>query len=149
MRLSTHFTLTEATKSQDALRHGIANEPDSGHLLAMQLVASRILEPVRAHYGKPFTPSSWFRSATLNAYVGGSEESQHCKGEAVDFEVPGIPNGDLASWIYFNLDFDQMILEWHELDRPDSGWIHVSLKATGNRAESLLFNDRGFTPWAP
>lgn len=149
MRLSTHFTLAEATKSQMAQRLGIANEPDSDHLLAMQLVASRILEPVRAHYGKPFTPSSWYRSAELNAYVGGSRTSQHCRGEAVDFEVPGIANGDLASWIYFNLDFDQLILECHDLDRPSSGWVHVSLKSTGNRVESLVFNDGAYSPWAP
>jgi hypothetical protein len=149
MRLSPHFTLEEATKSQTAIRLGIPNEPNSDQLLAMQLVATRILEPVRAHFGVPFSPSSWFRCAELNRTIGGSPLSQHCRGQAVDFEVPGISNRTLAEWIYGNLTYDQLILECHDLGRPSSGWVHCSLKPTGNRQESLVYNDGVYSPWAP
>lgn len=149
MRLSPHFTLEEATKSQTAMRLGIPNEPNSDQLLAMQLVATRILEPVRAHFGVPFSPSSWFRGHELNRAIGGSPLSQHCFGLAVDFEVPGVSNRALAEWIFANLTYDQLILECHDLDRPSSGWVHCSCKATGNRQESLVYNDGVYSPWAP
>jgi hypothetical protein len=149
MRLSPHFTLQEGTKSQTALRHGIDNTPDAAQLLAMQLVAERILEPVRREFSFPFSPSSFFRCAELNKLIGGRPGSQHRRGEAVDFEIPGVPNRDLASWIYFNLSFDQLILECHDVDIPSSGWVHVSCKATKNRGESLVYKDGIYRPWVP
>ena len=127
MNLSEHFTLREMTRSQTAERLDIRNQPNSDQLLALKAVCENILEPVRNHYGVPFSPSSGYRSPELNARIGGSATSQHCKGEAADFEVPGVATNELAAWCRDNLAaWDQLICEcWHP-GKPDSGWVHMS-----------------------
>jgi zinc D-Ala-D-Ala carboxypeptidase len=129
MNLSEHFTLRELTRSQTAERLRIKNEPNSDQMLALKLVCENILEPVRRHYGIPFSPSSGFRSPELNEWIGGSANpiSQHTKGEAVDFEIPGVSTPELAAWCRDNLlEWDQLICEcWHPA-RSDSGWVHCS-----------------------
>lgn len=139
--LSTHFSLREATATQVGERRGIANEPNAQELAAMRLVAANILEPVRLHYGVPFAPNSFFRSERVNFLVGGAPGSQHRKGEAVDFEVPGVSNYDLACWIRDNLRFDQLILEFYKPGNPTSGWVHCSYKAKDNRTETLTISN--------
>ena len=99
MQLSDHFTLSELTKSSTAERRGIANEPGSTEIENLITVCDQILEPVREHYGIPFAPNSGFRGLELNRAIGSSDTSQHVKGEAVDFEVPGIANKDVALWV--------------------------------------------------
>jgi len=95
------------------------------------------VEKVRAHFGKPVHINSGYRGPALNKAVGGASSSQHCKGEAVDMEIPGVPNGDLAIWVRDNLDFDQLILECYKPGVPTSGWVHCSYKDTGNRKDVL------------
>ena len=136
MRLSKNFTLQEFTKSQTALRLGIDNNPSSEHLDAARLLFDTVVQRVRDHFG-PTVINSGYRGPELNEAVGGSSKSQHCKGEAVDIEVPGIPNATVAEWIKDNCDFDQLILEFYTPGIPDSGWVHVSYKADGNRRSIL------------
>jgi zinc D-Ala-D-Ala carboxypeptidase len=100
-------------------------------------LCENVLEPVRQHFGKSFSPSSGFRSEELCVKIGSKTTSQHAKGEAVDFEIPGVDNKELAYWIVDNLDFDQLILEYYKPGVPDSGWVHVSFKGEGNRNEVL------------
>jgi len=142
MQLSDHFTLSELTKSSTAERLGIANEPGSVEVENLIMVCDQILEPVREHYGSPFTPSSGFRSFDLNKAVGSSSKSQHITGQAVDFEIPGVPNMELALWIKEHLDYDQLLLEFYKESIPDSGWIHCSYVEQGNRKESKRFDGR-------
>jgi len=136
MNLSKNFTLTEYTKSQTALRQGIDNTPGDEHLASAKLLFEKVVQPVRDHFG-PTVINSGYRGPALNAAVGGSSSSQHCKGEAVDIECPGTPNYDVARWIEDNLDYDQLILEFYTPGIPDSGWVHVSYKSEGNRKQSL------------
>jgi|TARA_R100000501_G_C2557479_1_gene69534 hypothetical protein len=142
MQLSDHFTLSELTKSSTAERLGIANEPGSVEVENLTMICDQILEPVREHYGIPFTPSSGFRSFDLNKAVGSSSKSQHITGQAVDFEIPGVPNMELALWIKEHLDYDQLLLEFYKESIPDSGWIHCSYVEQGNRKESKRFDGR-------
>ena len=37
--------------------------------------------------------------------IGSSSRSQHAKGQAVDFEIAGIPNIKIAYWLQNNVDF--------------------------------------------
>lgn len=136
MRLSKNFTLQEFIKSQTALRLDIDNTPNDEHLEAAKKLAEHVLQPIRDHFG-PTTINSGYRGPELNKAVGGSERSQHCKGEAADIEVPGVSNYDVAKWIEDNLDFDQVILEFYTLGIPDSGWVHVTYVGEGNRKKSL------------
>ena len=134
--LSKNFTLTEFTKSQTALRLGIDNTPSEEHLAAAKLLFENVVQPVRDHFG-PTVINSGYRGPALNEAIGGAATSQHCRGEAVDIECPGVPNHEVAEWIQNNLEYDQLILEFYTQGIPDSGWVHVSYIPEGNRKHSL------------
>ena len=138
MQLSEHFNLKEFTKSETAIRKRIDNTPSSQHASNLKLVCEKILEPVRNHFGKPIRINSGYRGPALNSAVGGSSKSQHCNGEAVDFEIDGIPNPELAKWVAENCEFDQIILEFYDpKEGPNSGWVHASYSAGKNRKQKL------------
>lgn len=146
MKLSNNFTLLELTKSQTATRLGIDNTPTEAHIESLKALCENILQPVREHYGRSFAPSSGYRSVALCEAIGSSAKSQHAKGEAADFEVPGVDNLSLATWISENLDFDQLILEFYKDGVADSGWVHCSYKADGsNRKQCLTFDGKKYT----
>tara|TARA_R110001583_G_scaffold193165_1_gene360964 strand:+ start:387 stop:833 length:447 start_codon:yes stop_codon:yes gene_type:complete len=143
MQLSDHFTLSELTKSSTAERMGIANEPGSTEVESLIMVCDKVLEPVRNHYGIAFAPNSGFRCLELNQAIGSSDNSQHVAGEAVDFEVVGVPNKEMALWIMDNCDFDQLILEFYKEGVPDSGWVHCSYTIDGdNRKSARVFDGK-------
>lgn len=139
--LSPHFSLRECERSDIAIRHGIDNTLPSVYYTNAMNVAKHILEPIRKQYGIPFTPTSWFRSMPLNEFIKGSKSSQHLTASAVDFEVPGIPNLDVAMWMRDNLEYDQLILEFYTGD--NTGWIHCSY-AQNNRHESKRFDGKQY-----
>ena len=124
MNLSKNFTLSELTKSQDALRHNIDNTPDAFIQKNLQLLCENVLQPIRDHFG-PVTVSSGYRSKELNDVVGGSKISDHMSGCAADIEC-SVSNLELAQWIADNLDFTQVILEFYSPTDPRAGWVHVS-----------------------
>ena len=128
MNLSDNFTLAELTKSQTAVRKGIRNEPSTEHINNLIHLARTILQPVREYLGEPVMISSGYRSPELCEAIGSSAKSQHAKGEAADFEIPGIDNKELAAWIVANTEFDQLILEYYIENDPNSGWVHCSVK---------------------
>jgi zinc D-Ala-D-Ala carboxypeptidase len=137
-RLSPHFRLSELTKSDTALRLGIANVPNAEALANLKQTALNILEPIRNHFGIPFAPNSGYRGPALNKAIGGAPSSQHVVGQAVDIEVPSIRNDVLAQWVKDNLDFDQLILEFYTPGIPDSGWVHVSYKGPRSNRKEVL-----------
>lgn len=137
MNLSKNFTLAEMTKSETALRHGIDNTPGEAEIAALKLLAEKVLQPVRDHFGKGVKVNSAYRSPAANQKVGGSPTSDHCRGQASDIEIPGVPNAELAEWIRDNLEFRQLILEFYTPGVPDSGWVHVSYVADDNKKQVL------------
>lgn len=137
-RLSANFRLSEVTKSQTASRMDIDNSPTDEHLINIKKLVDEFLQPLREKLDKPIVITSGYRSEQLNDEINGSENSQHCKGEAVDIECFGMSNKALAMYIKENMDFDQLILEFYNPDEgANSGWVHVSYKETGNRKEVL------------
>ena len=137
MKLTNNFSLAEMTKSQTATRKGIRNEPSTEHIEKLIHLAETVLQPVREHFGKPVAISSGYRSPELCEAIGSSAKSQHAKGEAADFEIPGVDNMQLATWINKNTNFDQLILEYYEPGDPNSGWVHCSAVKEGSRAQVL------------
>ena len=127
VKLSKNFTYGEMTKSKTAQRMGIKNIPNYEQLDALIDLCVNILQPIRDHFKKPVHVNSGFRGTEVNnAVPGSSRTSQHKKGEAADIEIYGISNIALAEWIRDNLEFDQLILEYHTLEDINSGWVHVS-----------------------
>lgn len=132
MNLSPHFTLDEMTVSQEAVRSGLKNEPDALQVEALGLLCVNVLEPLRARVKRPIVVSSGFRSKTVNARIGGSATSQHCRGEAADIIVPGMDTADVVDLIRaMRLPFDQVIDEF-------ARWVHVSHSRTGGNRGNVL-----------
>ena len=150
MQLSKHFKLEEFTKSMTATRKGIKNEPGSGDIKNLENIAYEILEPVRAKFDKPVTITSGYRSEELCEAIGSKKTSQHAKGQAVDFEIAGIPNIKIAYWIQNNCDFDQLILEFYSPDDGAKGWVHVSYNEAGaNRKQVLTYDGKQYSNGLP
>tara|TARA_R110001606_G_scaffold59437_2_gene141226 strand:- start:481 stop:933 length:453 start_codon:yes stop_codon:yes gene_type:complete len=150
MKLSQHFSLSELTKSSTATRKGIDNTPSEAEIESLTMLCNEILEPVRVHYGVPFVPNSGFRCLELNRAINSSDNSQHVTGNAVDFEVPGEDNKDVAIWVMENCTFDQLILEFYKEGEPTSGWVHCSLPAEGvpGRSTARIFDGKSWTDLA-
>ncbi|MBH9536932.1 D-Ala-D-Ala carboxypeptidase family metallohydrolase [Novosphingopyxis sp. YJ-S2-01] len=139
MKLTDHFTLAEMTASQIASRRGIDNTPGPAERKALRILCERVLEPVRAHFGRPVVISSGYRSPELNHAIGGSGDSQHSKGEAADFTIPGLPNIEVARWMQARLNYDQLIYEF-----GPTGWIHVSFRQPFRNQELSAVKRRSF-----
>jgi zinc D-Ala-D-Ala carboxypeptidase len=145
MQLSKHFSLEEMTRSMVASRKGIDNIPGAGEIKNLENLCYEVLEPVRAHFDKPITVSSGYRSEALCEAIGSKKTSQHAKGMAVDFEINGVPNIQVAYWLTNNVDFDQCILEFYKPDDGSAGWIHASYNEKGaNRKQVLTFDGKRY-----
>lgn len=136
MNLTENFTLEELTISQEATRSGLKNKPNDKQIESLRLLCVNVLQPLRDKYRKPIVPSSGFRSVTINRIIGGSSGSQHCKGEAVDFIIPGFTPVEIIQVIRkMNLPVDQCIEEFGE-------WVHVSY-GKRNRRQYLAARREG------
>ncbi len=139
MKLTENFSLAEMIVSPTAKKLGLSNTPTPEHIENMRYCCEKILEPVRAHFGKSVQINSSYRSPLVNKAVGGSKTSQHVNGQAIDFEIPGIDNKVVADWIGDNLEFDQVILEFYTKGDKNSGWVHASIKkGGGNRKMRMI-----------
>ena len=149
MKLTANITLDDLTKSQIAERKGINNNPNPKQIDNLKALATNILQPVRDHFGR-VKVTSGYRSVELCMAIGSSANSQHAKAEAADFEVMGTDNAELADWIYANLDFDQLILEFYTPGEPNSGWIHCSYTTDQPRKQFLhAYKSEGKTQYKP
>src|SRR5690606_22338588 len=121
-----HFRLSEFTTSTTALARGIDNTPNKYELANLRRLADT-LEEVRELLGHPMRITSGGRVAALNAAVGGSPSSDHCRWLAADFVCPGYGSvGAVCAAINASdIRFDQLIWE----QTPHTQWIHFGLGA--------------------
>jgi len=144
-KLSPHFKLREFERSQMAERHNIDNTVKEESVYKnLQLLCEHVLEPVRNHYGIPFSPNSGYRCLDLNRRLKSSDTSQHVSGQAADIELPGISNYDLGIWIKDNCEYDTVLLEFYKEGIPSSGWVHVSYVEGNNRKRALIFDGKQY-----
>ena len=140
MQLSKHLSLAEVTRSETAKRKGVSNMPTEAHLANFKLLAEKVFEPIRNHFGNPIHISSGYRSKALNEAIGGASSSQHCTGEAIDIDMDGsadgITNKMVFDYIKENLQFDQLIWEFGTSSNPD--WVHVSYESSGRQRNQIL-----------
>jgi len=125
-KISKHISYKEGTRSITALRKGINNIPNDYELANMELIAAKIFEPLREWVGGPIKINSFFRCEELNTAIGGSSNSQHCQGRAIDIDdtYGHKTNAEMFEYIRTNLNFDQIIWEFGTDTNPD--WVHVS-----------------------
>jgi zinc D-Ala-D-Ala carboxypeptidase len=129
MELTRNFNLSEFERSETASRRGIPNKVPPELIPHVQRVANWLQifrERLSARLGRdtPIVLLSGYRSPQLNKVVGGSLNSAHMQGLAVDFRVP---NHSVSALMHLVLQlmpdcpYDQCI------DEFDS-WIHLGLK---------------------
>lgn len=138
MQLSKNLSLAEVTRSETAKRRGVSNMPTEAHIENFKLLAEKVFQPIREHFGVPIHISSGYRSAALNKAIGGAASSQHCTGEAIDIDMDGtsVTNAAIFNYIKDNLEFDQLIWEFGTDANPD--WVHVSYESTGKQRKQIL-----------
>lgn len=129
-----YFTLQEMTASSTADSLGIVNTiPDDEIKNNIMSLIMKVLDPVREKYGQAIRINSGYRSPQLNAAVGGSNSSQHVKGQAADLTT-GTKDGNkiLFDIIREHGEYDQLI------DESDFAWVHVSYKRIGYNRKQIL-----------
>ena len=161
MKLSTYFTLDELlTTSQTrfaAAQLAYSERPEVRR--ALSALATTILDPIRAHVGRPVRVTSGLRCPELNAATdGASPTSQHTLGQAADIQIPGYTDAelrDLWRWIGWQsgLPFGQVISEDKRPGSEGGAWIHVSLGAPWRSAtrsgQRLTYTPaQGYRTWA-
>jgi len=142
MKLSENFTFEELTHTE---HREFDNTPNDAELANLVRLAD-FLEQVKVVLGgKPIMVNSAFRSKAVNDAVGSSDKSQHRRGTACDFRVPGMtPDEVVKAIIESDLAYDQVI---REFDR----WTHVSIPNTEDaepREMALIIDKQGTRPYS-
>lgn len=142
VRLTQHFTLEELTHSQTAARKRLGNTPDQDSEARKNLQRlAETLEEVRTILGdNPIMVSSGYRSAPVNAAVGGSVASRHMHGLACDFTCPGFGTSlEICKALephMRELAIDQLIYEF-------GAWVHLGLTNGKPRHQKLTIDTGG------
>lgn len=122
--MTTYFTLNELTRSNVAMRLGLANLPDAQAVKELRSLIANVLDPLRRAWGAPIIVTSGYRSVRLNKAVGGAARSQHLLGQAADIRTVSGTAADNRLLFHLcqelKLPFDQLI------DEHGYAWIHVS-----------------------
>ena len=139
LRLSTHFTLQELTKTSVK---SVSNVPPPEAVENLKRLCGW-LEHLRDMYnilygnGKvPIVINSGYRSEEVNKKVGGSPTSNHLTGCAADIKVFGIEQAMRYAVILLNYadntmqNFDELLVE-----RSPRGtyWVHFAVRPKDNR----------------
>ena len=125
-----NFKISELIYSETANLKKINNMPDINSLDCMLDLICDCLQPLRDKLGKPMIITSGYRCYQLNKAIGGAVNSQHTKGQAVDFHVKGMTIQQIMDFVINSgVPFDQLI---HERT-----WVHISYRKGNNRRQVL------------
>jgi putative chitinase len=115
LQLTPHFSLAELTVTNQK----IDNTP-SKEVIEVLRTTAFYMEKVREILGNvAITVNSGYRSPDVNRAVGGTSNSSHTYGYAVDFTAYGHTPLTIANILSkSNLKFDQLIYE--------KTWVHIS-----------------------
>ena len=176
-KLSEHFTLDEMLFSETAIARKIDNTPTPIHKKILIHTCQYLLEKIRTLLNEKYKEyrgekvkcvtlrvTSGYRSAKLNAAVGGQVNSRHCKGEAADIEASVVyTNGkrvvipynelyeDIKAWVKSGkVSVDQCIMEraYDKVKKCWYYWVHVSHHSWGaskDRREFWHYNNGVYT----
>ena len=129
--MKLNFSFSELLYSNTAEQYRIKNIPDIEEADNLLELIVYCLQPIRNKLGKPMIITSGYRCEELNNKIGGVKNSQHTKGQAVDFKVKGMTAKEVINFIVDNnFEFDQLINE-HDM------WVHISYTKGKNRKQVL------------
>ena len=124
-----NFTMSELIHSDKAVQYNINNMPDITSLDNLFNLIVYCLQPIREKIGKPMIISSGYRCPRVNKLVGGKDNSQHQKGQAVDFTIKGLSVQNIIQLIVKSgIEYDQLINEYDK-------WVHISFVKGKNRKQ--------------
>lgn len=130
-----NFRYGELIRSEEAIRRGISNVPNSETIWHnLEVAASHVLQPLRNNFG-PIRVNSGYRSAELCVAIGSTPASNHTLGCAFDLEPidTRIKLIDIMDWIVHNLAYRELIAEYF----PE-GWVHCAYLEGGNKRDLKL-----------
>ena len=122
-----------------ALQNDIVNLPpynEAGEVyFNLTVLVDNLLDRIRERFAVPMIITSGYRCEKVNKLVGGVDNSQHMKGEAVDFWFPGFSQKEMIQ-AFFEIaeefDFDQLIYY------KKKGIIHISYSRNNNRHQVII-----------
>lgn len=134
-----HFTFRELLHSEVALRNDIVNLPPRHEAAKIYfnlvVLVDNLLDPIRERFAVPMIITSGYRCEQVNKLVGGVDNSQHMKGEAVDFCLAGFSKEEMLA-AFFEIaekyNFDQLIYY------RKTGIIHISYRRNDNRHQVII-----------
>jgi hypothetical protein len=139
-KLTANFTLEELCFSITAQNNDLEDEqnsPPKEVVSNLTYLAEKVLEPIRAKFGR-FSPTSAYRSPELNRLISPkSTRSFHLFGMAADINLGSREkNRKLFDFVRQNLQFTELINEY-----PDNNgcpqWVHVAI-ARGRESEKVV-----------
>ena len=121
-----HFCAGEFESYFAARRHGARNSPPPKRLWKNIVPTLRVVDELRAFFGKPCRILSSYRSPDYNRAVGGASLSQHLEFTAMDIAFDGVS----PQRVYDRL------LEWRKAGKftggiglyPSSGFVHIDTR---------------------
>lgn len=124
MQLTKNFALWEFIKSDKAKELNINNTPNNEELENIKFVAEQ-LQLIRNTYKMPINISSGYRCDELNKAVGGTINSYHKKGLAVDIQQGTRQRNKnlfllIKRMMQIGLPVEELINE------KDYTWIHIA-----------------------
>ena len=133
-----YFTLQELLASETAKKKKIDNTPSFEVVDHLRELTEKVLEPLRAAYGKPITVSSGYRCPALNKAVGGKDTSAHLRGDAADLQAADMEGfkAFVRSWLISQrVKFDQCIIE----RSAKAEWVHIGLYSSTGSQRGQVF----------
>lgn len=128
----------EATYSETAARLGIKNEPTDEQLKNMCVVADIVFEPIREHFGVPFTINSFLRTEALNKAIGGATHSLHLDGCAIDISPKfKYTNKEVFDWAVKNTKATMVIGEFPD-SKGEFRWVHIGYDPKATERKVLI-----------
>lgn len=130
MQLPKYFSLKEMTTTSQKL----PNHPETWEEFSALRDTALLLDALREKFGKGIRVTSGYRSAAVNAAVGGSKTSAHRKGMAADIQPWKNTKKNMLelatlcrNWVStLSSPVDQVIIYTPTgKDTEDIKWIHI------------------------
>ncbi len=123
-----HFGAGEFTRYFAAQRGAVKNSPPPKRLWKNIVPTLRVVDELRASFGKPCEILSSYRSPDYNKKVGGVALSQHLEFKALDIAFEGVSPQKV---------YDRLI-EWRKAGKftgglglyPGAGFVHIDTRGT-------------------
>ena len=130
-RLSPNFTLAELTATS---HKKLQDAPSLEVIQNLQHLCIHVLQPLRDAIGRPVYITSGYRSAKLNAKVGGVKNSYHLRGLAADIHVD---NEEHAKVLFEILKKNQYVDSVLRERKNGARWIHVQTRRENPRHRAI------------